>query len=79
MGPGFRDMPGDGFILIQFRTAPLRGNGHGLPWEHDGKPMSLDAVIRRHGGEGQTSRNIDVAAMKEQKEAVPVLLPSMVL
>lgn len=79
MGPDFHDLQYDGNVVSKFRTAPLWGNGHSYPWGHDGNSMSLDDVIRRHGGDAQASRDAYVAASKEQKEAVLMYLRSMVL
>ena len=40
-----------------FLTRPLWGVGSTGPYGHDGRSMSLDDVILRHGGESQASRN----------------------
>ncbi|MCB9868536.1 MAG: hypothetical protein H6837_01685 [Planctomycetes bacterium] len=40
-----------------WRTAPLWGVGSGFPWGHDGQSLTLEDIIRRHGGEAQASRN----------------------
>jgi len=79
MGPAFRDMQYDGVVLTRFRTAPIWGNGHTFPYGHDGRSMTLDEVIRRHGGEAQASRDRYVNASKAEQEAVLAWLRTFVL
>ena len=55
MGDGFAELAFDGNENRVWRTAPLWGVGSGFPWGHDGRSLSLDHVIRRHGGEAAAS------------------------
>jgi hypothetical protein len=52
MGQAFVETAFDGNGNRVWRTPPLWGVGSGFPWGHDGRSLSLDDVIRRHGGEG---------------------------
>jgi hypothetical protein len=52
MGDAFVETAFDGNRNRVWRTPPLWGVGSGFPWGHDGRSLSLDDVIRRHGGEG---------------------------
>jgi hypothetical protein len=51
LGPAFHQMQFDGSTLTRFRTTPLWGVGSTAPYGHDGASLTLDAAIRRHGGE----------------------------
>jgi len=80
MGPAFADMQYDGAFVTAFRTGLLWGNGStGAPWGHDGKSMSIDDVIRRHGGEAQLSRDAYVGANRRLRDAVVAYLETFVL
>jgi hypothetical protein len=58
MGPDFKEDDFGGNQNTLWRTAPLWGVGSGFPWGHDGQSLSLDDVIRRHGGEAKSSRRM---------------------
>jgi len=80
MGANFVDVQFDGGLVTNFRTAPLWGNGAtGFPWGHDGKSMTLDAVIRRHGGEAATAKDAYAALGAEDREAVVAWIDSLTL
>ncbi|MDH3402644.1 MAG: hypothetical protein OES32_02050 [Acidobacteriota bacterium] len=80
MGPGFTDQQYDGGLVTAFRTGLLWGNGAtGFPWGHDGKSMTLDDVIRRHGGEAQAARDAYVAAPEGRRAALIAYLMSHLL
>ncbi len=51
MGPGFYERNYDGTLQKVFLTRPLWGVGSTGPYGHDGRSMTLDDVILRHGGE----------------------------
>lgn len=53
LGPEFYQMQFDGTLIKSWRTAPLWGVGSTAPYGHDGASLSLDEVIRRHGGEAE--------------------------
>lgn len=56
MGNRFAEIDFGGNRNELWRTAPLWGVGDGYPWGHDGQSLTLDDVIRRHGGEARSSR-----------------------
>lgn len=62
-----------------FRTAPLWGVGSTAPYGHDGRSMTLDDVIRRHGGEAQASAQAYAGAPAEDREALVAFLRTLVL
>lgn len=53
LGSEFYQMQFDGSLVKSWRTAPLWGVGSSAPYGHDGASLSLDEVIRRHGGEAE--------------------------
>jgi hypothetical protein len=55
MGDALVETAFDGNENRLWRTAPLWGVGSGFPWGHDGRSLTLDDIIRRHGGEAQAS------------------------
>ena len=55
LGPHFYERNYDGTLQRLFLTRPLWGVGSTGPYGHDGRSMSLDDVILRHGGESQAS------------------------
>lgn len=57
VGPSFYERNYDGTIQKQFLTRPLWGVGSTGPYGHDGRSVTLDDVILRHGGESQASRD----------------------
>lgn len=80
MGPRLMDVQYDGTVVSSFRTGLLWGNGaSGFPWGHDGKSMTIDDLIRRHGGEARVSRNIYVNASADAQEAVVAWLRTHLL
>ncbi len=56
MGEGFKEVDFGGNMNTTWRTPPLWGVGSGFPWGHDGQSLTLDHVIRRHGGAALASR-----------------------
>ena len=80
MGPRLHDVMYDGSVVRMFRTGLLWGNGTtGFPWGHDGKSMTLDDIIRRHGGAARVSRNRYVNASAAEQEAVVAYLSADLL
>ena len=57
LGPNFYERNWDGTMQTQFLTRPLWGVGSTGPYGHDGRSMTLNDVILRHGGEAQASRD----------------------
>jgi hypothetical protein len=79
IGEDFYQMQFDGSIIKKWRTAPLWGVGHTMPYGHDGASLDLDSVIRRHGGEALKSRKAYADLTEyEQKQAL-CFLNSLVL
>lgn len=51
LGPAFHERDFDGLRVTMHVTEPPWGVGTTAPYGHDGRSVTLDAVIRRHGGE----------------------------
>ncbi len=79
LGPAFHETQFDGSLIRAFRTAPLWGVGSTAPYGHDGKNLSLDEVIRRHGGEAESSAQFYRRAAAADREALVAFLSSLVL
>ena len=80
MGPALADMQYDGAVVNRFRTGLIWGNGvTGFPWGHDGASMTLDDIIRRHGGKAQPSRDLYVNARPSDREAIVAWLSIQLL
>jgi hypothetical protein len=56
LGPYFYERNYDGSLQTTFVTEPLWGVGTSAPYGHDGRSISLEEVILRHGGEAEASR-----------------------
>jgi hypothetical protein len=79
LGPDCTQMQFDGSTLTRFRTTPLWGAGSSAPYGHDGSALTLDEVIRRHGGEAAPSRKVYLRAGERGREDVRHFLESLVL
>ncbi|HEX4951998.1 MAG TPA: di-heme oxidoredictase family protein [Thermoanaerobaculia bacterium] len=82
LGPRFHEhfyARGKLFPLKRFRTPPLWGVGSTAPYGHDGASATLDDVIRRHGGEAESSTAAYLAAPAADREALLAFLDSLVL
>jgi hypothetical protein len=79
LGEAFHEMQFDGSGIRYFRTSPLWGVGSTAPYGHDGASLSLDAVIRRHGGEALECRKRYEGLSEEERDAVLDFLSSLVL
>jgi hypothetical protein len=79
VGEAFYQTQFDGSRVKRWRTAPLWGVGSTAPYGHDGASLSLDDVIRRHGGEAADSRRAYDALREEDQRAVVAFLQSLVL
>ena len=75
----FRERNYDGTLTKEFMTEPLWGVGSTSPYGHDGRSISLDEVILRHGGEAQASRDRYAAATLEERMMLRAFLDSLVL
>jgi len=79
VGPAFYERNWDGTTQTQFMTRPLWGVGTTGPYGHDGRSITLDDVILRHGGESQASRDAYVVLKSADQSAVDAFLNSLVL
>jgi len=79
VGPKFYERNWDGTVQTQFMTRPLWGVGSTAPYGHDGRSMTLDDVILRHGGESQRSRDAYAALSSRKSAALQAYLNSLLL
>lgn len=79
VGEDFYQMQYDGSLIKMWRTAPLWGIGHTMPYGHDGASLDLHAVIKRHGGEALESRNAYMALSDAERKQFLCFLESLVL
>jgi hypothetical protein len=79
MGAAFYQVQYDGSVVKQWRTLPLWGVGSTAPYGHDGASLTLDQVIRRHGGEAVRSRQRYTALGRPDRRCVLDFLESLVL
>jgi hypothetical protein len=79
VGPSFYERNYDGTVQRVFLTRPLWGVGSTGPYGHDGRSVTLDDVILRHGGESQASRNAYARLSGSESEAVLKFLNSLIL
>jgi hypothetical protein len=79
VGANFYERNWDGTMQTTFLTRPLWGAGSTGPWGHDGRSMTIDDVILRHGGEALASRNAYAALKPGESNAVDTFLNSLML
>ena len=79
LGPAFHERDYDGTVVKEFVTEPLWGVATTAPYGHDGRSINLDAVIRRHGGEAQASRDAYVALDADSRGQILDFLQTLVL
>jgi mono/diheme cytochrome c family protein len=79
LGTNFYERNWDGKIQTQFLTRPLWGVGSTGPYGHDGRSLTLDDVILRHGGEALNARNAYAALKGRDQNALVTFLNSLVL
>ncbi|HTT63778.1 MAG TPA: di-heme oxidoredictase family protein [Bryobacteraceae bacterium] len=79
LGTSFYERNWDGTLQTAFLTRPLWGVGSTGPYGHDGRSMTLNDVILRHGGEAVASRDAFGALRAEERNAVIAFLNSLVL
>jgi len=58
-------------------TRPLWGMAASAPYFHDGKAMTVDAAVARHGGEGQSARDAWAALTDAERSALRIFLASL--
>ena len=79
LGPSFYERKWDGTLQTVFMTRPLWGVGSTGPYGHDGRSITLNDVILRHGGEAQAARDSFAALRAEERNALIAFLNSLVL
>jgi cytochrome c2 len=79
LGTSFYERNWDGTLQTQFVTRPLWGVGSTGPYGHDGRSMTLNDVILRHGGEALTARNSFSALGPYDQASLIAFLNSLVL
>ena len=79
LGPNFYERNYDGTLQKVFLTRPLWGVGSTGPYGHDGRSMTLDDVILRHGGESQASRDAYARLAGPESDALQKFLNSLIL
>ena len=79
LGEAFHERDYDGSVIKTFVTEPLWGVGSTAPYGHDGRSINLDSVIRRHGGEAQSSKLLYQNMTAIQQLAIQEFLNSLVL
>jgi hypothetical protein len=79
VGEAFYQVQFDGTVVKKWRTLPLWGVGSTAPYGHDGASLTLDEVIRRHGGEALESRRAYTALSRPERRQVLDFLESLVL
>jgi Di-haem oxidoreductase, putative peroxidase len=58
LGPAFYERNFDGSLHKTFMTAPLWGVATTAPYGHDGRSVTVEQAILRHGGEAQDARDV---------------------
>jgi CxxC motif-containing protein (DUF1111 family) len=79
LGPAFHERDFDGTQVTSHVTEPLWGVGTTAPYGHDGRSITLDAVIRRHGGEAAGVTRAYVALGPDEQEKIIDYLQTLVL
>jgi hypothetical protein len=79
IGAGFYERNWDGTIQTSFLTRALWGVGTSGPYGHDGRSITLNDVILRHGGEAQKARDSYAALSAQDGAALQAFLNSLVL
>jgi hypothetical protein len=79
LGPAFHERDFDGQSITSHVTEPLWGVGTTAPYGHDGRSVTLDAVIRRHGGEAAGVTRAYVGLGPDEQEKIIDFLQTLVL
>jgi mono/diheme cytochrome c family protein len=79
LGANFYERNWDGTLQTQFLTRPLWGVGTTGPYGHDGRSITLNDVILRHGREAQAAHDAFVALKPGQASNLLSFLDSLVL
>jgi len=79
LGPNFYERNYDGTLKTTFLTRALWGTGSKSIFGHDGRSISLEDVILRHGGEAQAARDAYALLPDSEAETLQSFLKSLVL
>lgn len=79
LGPSFHERDYDGTMRREFMTLPLWGVGSTPPYGHDGRSMTLNDVILRHGGEAQAARDAYAALGRLDRQDMLDFLNCLIL
>jgi hypothetical protein len=79
LGTNFYERNWDGSIQAMFLTRALWGVGTTGPYGHDGRSITLNDVILRHGGEAQAARDAFAALKPNDLNNLLAFLNSLVL
>lgn len=79
LGPGFWERQYDGGMRKEFMTTPLWGAGSTAPYGHDGRSLTLNEVILRHGGEAQAVRDAYAALANADKRDLRDFIASLIV
>jgi hypothetical protein len=79
LGVNFYERNYDGTLQTKFLTRPLWGVASTGPYGHDGRSMTVDDVILRHGGESQASRDRYARLPTPESEALLKFLNTLAL
>src|SRR3989338_1276730 len=79
LGPEFHERNYDGTVQKQFMTEPLWGVATTAPYGHDGRSISLEEVILRHGGEAQAARKAFARLSDNDRQKLLEFLSTLVL
>ncbi len=79
LGPNFHERNYDGTVEREFLTTALWGVGSTPPYGHDGRSITLDDAILRHGGEAQDERDNYASLPLARQEHLLRFLQSLIL
>ena len=79
LGLAFHERDFDGTRVTSHVTEPLWGVGTTAPYGHDGRSITLDAVIRRHGGEAAGVTRAYVGLSPDDQAKIGEFLQTLVL
>ena len=79
LGPNFHERYYDGSTIKEFMTFPLWGVGSTGPYGHDGRSITLNDVILRHGGEAQLVKETYAALGRLDRQDLIEFLNSLIL
>jgi Di-haem oxidoreductase, putative peroxidase len=79
LGQNFYERNWDGTLQTTFLTRALWGVGSTGPYGHDGRSITLNDIILRHGGEAKTARDAFAKLTANDQTALITFLNSLVL